>query len=89
MASYYRNVGCGSNENVITGSTEAVQEGILSDTDKRPFTVQPSFIWEMKNRGVQWRAHSDQRVNDHLTRCQSACLFVTTLQASYGDIHKS
>lgn len=40
MAAHYRNVGHGSNENVITASAEAVQ-GESSPADKQPFTLQP------------------------------------------------
>lgn len=74
MASHYRNVGYGSNENVITGLAKAVQ-GESSPTQTN---VSLQFNHLRLGDDESWspveRAHDDGRVNERLTRCQSACL---------------
>lgn len=74
MASHYRNVSYGSNENVITGSAMAVQgESPLAQRNV-PLQLNLLRLGDDESWSPAERARDDGRVNERLTRCQSAGL---------------
>lgn len=74
MASHYRDVGYGSNENVITGSAEAVQGESCPTQTNVPLQFNLLCLRDDESWNPAERAHGDGRVNEPLSRCQSACL---------------
>lgn len=75
MAPHYRNVGHGSNENVITASAEAVQGGVLSSTNI--LSHLNLLACEMMNH---WEAACTLDI-------EPVSAFVTMLHTSYGVTH--
>lgn len=74
MDSHYRNVGYGSNENVTTGSAEAVREESSSTQTHVSLQLSHPLLGD-ESRSPAKRARGEGRVNECLTRCQSAGLW--------------